>query len=92
MALTFTLVGGAIILALLGAFRLVVSNSSDDEERQWRRLQPYIYLGSGLAMFVGGWFLGGANHIPAAINIFAGAVFAGAGARHLVRRHRNKST
>ena len=92
MALTFTLVGGAIVLALLGAFRFsMTSNSSNHEERQWRRLQPYIYLVSGLGMFVGGWFLGGATRIPAAINIFAGAVFAGVGARRLVRRHRKSN-
>lgn len=64
------------------------TDRSENEEGQWSRLQPYLYLGAGVVMLVSGWFLLDFTLVPAVIDILAGAVFAGVGAARMVRRRR----
>jgi hypothetical protein len=91
VTLTFTLLAGAVVAALLGAtIRTPTQRSSSGQTDRWQRLHPYLYVASGFVMFVSGWFLRDASPGAASINVLAGATLFGAGAGRIARRHRRK--
>jgi hypothetical protein len=72
-------------MILLGLMLRLIARADPSGTEQWRRVAPFVYLGTGLVLMVAGWF----SHVGIAsvAEMIAGAIMAGNGAFLVVGNH-----